>query len=145
MGLTLNKVLSLTSATTPALVTAIYNGDPDNGGGLAWGSVQERPIFPIQAVRANNAAITAVKFELQFCRDISAPKWIPVKTVLLSDTEATPAVEQSLAVANNSTAEDALTLPKEIGLPFMPVFRIVAKAVTADAAAGDSCSAWAWL
>jgi hypothetical protein len=140
MTYTLKQILSLSSTTTPKLVTAQLNADPTYGTGYGYG----RPLFQqvfVQAVRANGSAITGVTFKVQGARDPQNPVWFDIPVAFVTDPSGTLATSNMLSVANNSTAESALITESLIGIPLV---RVLAQAVAADAVAGDSCTAWVW-
>ena len=141
---TLTKVLSLTSATTPALVINAYNADPTYGAtGSGYGAEGCRRTFPVAVTRALGSSMTGVSFKLQMCRDAAAPAWIDVPTRLLSATAVTTYTAACTVNASaNSTAEDALVCADA---PEMPFVRLVAEAAGANAVAGDSARGYAWL
>lgn len=138
----LKKILALSSTTTPALITASYGADPTCGAlGIGYGRVV-RGVFPIQVVRAAASTMTGVKFKIQVCRDPSAAVWIDIRARLISSATATYAIENTLAAAANTTAEDYLVCDD---CESTGALRIVAKAVDANATTGDSCGAWLWI
>ena len=141
---TLKRILHLTSATTPHLLDSAYGADPTYGTlGNEYGVQGCRRMFPVAVTRATGSSMTGVSFKLQMCRDAANPVWIDVPTRLLSATTVTTYTSSNTVnVASASTAEDALIAADE---PQMPTLRIVAQSVAADAVAGDSCSAYAWL
>lgn len=132
--MSLKRILNITHATTPALVTASYNATTTQPYGAPRSS-----LIHIQAIRGGGAAMTAVKFKIQGARDPASPVWVDLMGVRLGDSTATVQAEHTLAVSAGTTAEDAIGTENTRD---WPVIRIVAKAVTADAVSGDSAGAW---
>lgn len=135
--MSLQQILALSSTTTPALVSGSFGSDPNVGDGHGWGAVPKTKIR-ISATRANGSAMTGVKFEVRG-RWTTSSTWRVLPTYEITDTAQTHAVEYSLAVANNSTADTILVVPDGDAALLLEVR---AKSVGADAGAGDSCAAW---
>ena len=136
----IKRILTISSTTTPALVTAQLNLDATYGAaGWGYGNTAH-PVIRIQAVRANGAAMTAVVFQLQASWDGTTWFIVPCRKASAVTDLTVVAPTQTMTVANNSTAEDALVGPDLQGIPLL---RVLAQAVTADAVAG--CSAGAWV
>ncbi|HLK15585.1 MAG TPA: hypothetical protein VKT78_12340 [Fimbriimonadaceae bacterium] len=135
------QILNLSSTTSPALASAAYHSDPKLGGGFGYGRPAHQQFF-VQVVRANASPMTGVKFQVQVARDPSSPIWIPIRARKASDVTATFALELEVDASAGSTNEDVLLSDDADGIPLV---RVVAKSVGADAGVGDSCSAWAWV
>ena len=140
---TLVKVLHLTSATTPALVSNAYNVDPTYGtAGTGCGAPGMWQVFPVQVIRAQASSMTGVSFKIETCRDPLVPVWVTVLARLRGASATTLAQTNTLAASAGTTAEDALICTDCLGAGAV---RITAEAIGANAGAGDSASAWAWV
>lgn len=128
----LTSLLSISSTTTPALITASYGGTTS----LPYGRPRSSLVL-IRAIRAGT--MTSVKFKVQGCRDIAAAVWVDLRGVRAGDSTGTVNTEHVLTTGSVSTFEDAIATTETRDWPFI---RAVAKSVGADGAAGDSADAW---
>ena len=104
----LKQILLLTSATSPALVTAQLNQDPTYGTiGFGYGRPPRQQFF-VRTVRAGGSTMTGVTYQIQGCRDtsIATPIWIPILHIPLSDSSAT-AVQSTTVSANAGAGNEA--------------------------------------
>lgn len=134
------QILHLTSTTTPALIMASLSADPTYGGGFGYGRPSRQQFF-VQVVRAGGSAMTGVQFQIQVARDPASPIWIPILSVRAGDSVGLAAQTQELDLSAGTTAEDVLITENADG---MPLVRLVAQSVTANAATGDSVTGWIW-
>ena len=125
------QVLSLTN---PALVSA---SPTSSSGGFGWGML-DYALFMVQATRAGGS-MTAVKFSVWGSRTGQAGTWVQLPVYKASDTGKTLGADASVAVSSNSTAYDGIICDAAKQWPFLDVR---GQAVTADAAANESCAAY---
>lgn len=137
-SLSLVQILNLTSTTTPALVSNAFHADPTwgNGKGLLY-SRPDRTVIRLQVVRAGT--LTGVVFKVQGSFD--GTTWTTVHGYLASTGAGTDTNAPTVAAGAAGTFEDWFTTAD---LKDVPLLRVIAESQTANAGAGDSCSAWVW-
>lgn len=135
------KILNLTSSTTPALVTTDFKADPTYGEGFPCGRPGRQQI-PIRSKRGATS-MTAVKFrvEIAWTFDETAAIWIPVLTVRLGDSTGVPKQEHTLSVNSEDINKDVLVSDS---FDRIPLIRVVAEAVGANASTDDGAAAWVY-
>lgn len=131
------QVMNLSSTTDTKLIAASYHTS-NAAPGIPYG-VPRSSLVMVEAHRANGSAMTAVKYKVLGSRTGAAGTWVPLRIVLASDVLGTVVEEASVSISNNSTSYDGLETADGRDWPFIDV---QAKAVTADAAAGDYAKAW---
>lgn len=130
------RILTLSSTTTPALITASYKSSNVKGKGYG---VPRSTLVMLEATRANGSSMTGVKFQIVVSRTGEDGTWVPVLSVRCGDATGTPAYEHTVSVSNDSTSYDGLQTTNTRDWPYIDV---QAKAVGASAGAGDSAGAW---